>query len=238
MPKPASGARGDDAVLLGDRRLPSKGERQRRAILDCLPELLVTRPVGELTVGEIADAAGVRRSGFYFYFESKYAALAVITSEIWSKLMDQAQVFARSGDESVADFIERSADIALDLWHEHEGVLMASVEAIPLDEQLAALWQEWILRLSAIITEQVLKDQKRGLAHPVSPDVPALISTLLEMTMHMFYLDRLRRHNRSQTRKTREMVLSIWFASLTGNQTVAVDKPTRQSSSGRRRTGD
>lgn len=237
MPKPASGVGGDDAVLLGDRRLPTKGERQRRAILDCLPELLVTRPVGELTIGEIADAAGVRRSGFYFYFESKYAALAVITSEIWSQLMDQAQVFARSGDESVADFIERSADIALDLWHENEGVLMASVEAIPLDEQLAALWQDWILRLSAVVTEQVLKDQQRGLAHPVSPDVPALISTLLEMTMHMFYLDRLRRHDRNQTRKTREMVVSIWLASLTADRTVAADTPTGQSSS-RRRTGD
>ena len=174
----------------------------------------MNRPVGELTIGEIADAAGVRRSGFYFYFESKYAALAVITSEIWSELMDRAQIFTRSGDESVADFIERCGDIALDLWHEHEGVLMASVQAIPLDEQLAALWQEWIRRLSALITEQVLTDQKRGLAHPASPDVPALVSTLLEMTMHVFYLDRLRRHNRSQTRKTREMVLSIWLASI------------------------
>lgn len=238
MPKPASGAVDDDAVLLGDRRLPSKGERQRRAILDCLPELLVTRPVGELTIGEIADAAGVRRSGFYFYFESKYAALAVITSEIWSELIDQAQVLARSGEESIADFIERSADIALDLWHEHEGVLMASVEAIPLDEQLAALWREWNLRLGAIITEQVLKDQKRGLAHPVSPDVPALISMLLEMTMHMFYLDRLRRDDRSQTRKTREMVVSIWLASLTGDPTLALGKQAKQSSSNRRRTGN
>ncbi|OBK28851.1 hypothetical protein A5634_19615 [Mycobacterium asiaticum] len=230
MPKSASKAGGDDAVVLGDRRLPSKGERQRRAILDCLPKLLVTRPVGELTVGEIADAAGVQRSGFYFYFESKYAALAVITSEIWSELMDRAQVFTRSGDESVADFTARCADIALDLWHEHEGVLMASVEAIPLDEQLAALWQEWILRLSALITEQVLTDQKRGLAHPASSDVPALISTLLEMTMHVFYLDRLRRHKRTQTRKTREMVLSIWLASITGDPTAAADKPARSSS--------
>ena len=51
------GEHSDDVELLGDRRTPSKGERQRRAILDSL---------GELTVGEIAAAAGVRRSGYYF----------------------------------------------------------------------------------------------------------------------------------------------------------------------------
>lgn len=57
MSNPALGAVGSGAGLLGDRRMPSKGERQRRAILDCLPELLATRPIGELTVAEIAAAA-------------------------------------------------------------------------------------------------------------------------------------------------------------------------------------
>lgn len=215
MPEPKPGADGD-AVLLGDRRQPSKGERQRRAILDCLPELLAKRPISELSVSEIASAAGVLRSGFYFYFESKYTALAVVTSEIWSEFMDRARFFARAADESPAEFIARTAGIALDLWRDHEGVLMASVQAIPLDEQLADLWQEWILRLAEVLTKQVLKDQEEGLARPVSPDVPALISTLLEMTMHIFYMNRLRRRNAQQIAKIREMVQSIWLASAWG----------------------
>ncbi|MEZ0339272.1 TetR/AcrR family transcriptional regulator [Mycobacterium sp. pV006] len=216
MPDPKTGAGREDAVLLGDRRLPSKGERQRRAILDCLPDLLATRPITELTVGEIAAAARVQRSGFYFYFESKYTALAVITSEIWSELMDRARFFSRSADESAADFIGRTTDIALDLWRNHEGVLMASVQAIPLDTQLAELWQDWIQRLADIVSNQVLEDQERGLAHPVSPDVPALTSTLLEMTMHIFYTNRLRQHDEAQTAQLRDMVVSIWIASAWG----------------------
>lgn len=168
MSTSASGATGDDAVLLGDRRAPSKGERQRRAILDCLPELLATRPISELTIGEIAQAAGVRRSGFYFYFESKYAPLAVITSEIWTELMSRAQFFARGPDEPVRDFIGRTADIALGLWRDHEGVLTASVQAIPLDEQMAQLWDEWNQRLADVIAEQVLLDREQGVAQPVS----------------------------------------------------------------------
>ena len=56
--------------LAGDRRTASKGERQRRAILDTLARLVADRPIGELTVGEITAEAGVTRSGFYFYFDS------------------------------------------------------------------------------------------------------------------------------------------------------------------------
>ncbi len=213
MSTSASSASGDDAALLGDRRAPSKGERQRRAILDCLPELLSRRPIGELTVGEIAAAAGVRRSGFYFYFESKYAPLAVITAEIWTELMSRAQYFARGADESVRDFIARTGDIALGLWRDHEGVLTASVQAIPLDEQMATLWDEWNQQLADVIANQVIEDQKKGVAHPVSDDVRGLITMLLEMTMHVFYMDRLRKNEPEQTHATRDMVLAIWLAS-------------------------
>lgn len=234
MPDSTTGAGREDAVLLGDRRLPSKGERQRRAILDCLPGLLATRPITELTVGEIAAAARVRRSGFYFYFESKYAALAVITSEIWTELMDRARFFSRADDETPADFISRTADIALELWRDHEGVLMASVQAIPLDEQLATLWQDWNLRLADVTANQVLKDQQRGLAHPVSSDVPALTWMLLEMTMHLFYMNRLRQQDERQTAKLREMVQSVWLASAWGITVPQADSAANRSTTRRR----
>jgi AcrR family transcriptional regulator len=129
---------------------------------------LASRPIGELTVGDIAAAAGVRRSGYYFYFESKYTALAIITSEIWSELMDRARAFVRFDNESVADFLLRTASTAVDVWHTHDAVLVASVQAIPLDEQLADMWRTWNERLAAILTKQVLKDRELGLAHPVS----------------------------------------------------------------------
>jgi len=205
-----------DTVLLGDRRMPSKGERQRRAILDSLAELLATRPIGELTVGDIAAAAGVRRSGYYFYFESKYTALAVITAEIWSELMDRAEAFVRFDNESVADFLLRTASTAVDVWHTHDAVLVASVQAIPLDKQLADMWRTWNERLAAILTEQVLKDREQGLANPVTEDVPDLIATLLEMTMHMFYNDRLHKAAPEDTQRMLATVQAIWLASAWG----------------------
>lgn len=206
----------EDAPLVGDRRTPSKGERQRRAILEAVTTLLATRPIGDLTVGEIATEARVRRSGFYFYFESKYTALAVSTSEIWSELMDRTGAFNRRDNETVHDFFRRTLEITVGTWHTHDAVLVASIQAIPLDEQLAGMWRTWNARLVDIITEQVRKDQEAGVAHPVCPDVHALVTTLLEMTMHTFYQDRLNKCSEAQTRTMIATVGGIWLASAWG----------------------
>ncbi|MGV0714707.1 TetR/AcrR family transcriptional regulator [Mycolicibacterium sp. XJ662] len=206
--------------VAGDRRAPSKGQRQQRAILEAVTKLLQHRPIGELTVGEIAEEAGVRRSGFYFYFESKYAALAVLTSDVWSDLMDRAKAFVRFDNETVAEFLDRTAGAAVDEWHAHEAVLVASVQAIPLDGQLATLWDGWNERLASILADQVIKDREQGHAQPVSGDVPALVRTLLEMTMHMFYRDRVNKCTQSQTRAMLDTVRAIWLASAWGITTT------------------
>ncbi len=216
-------ARSDDITLVGDRRAPSKGERQRQAILDSLAELLVTRPIGDLTVGEIASAAGVRRSGYYFYFESKYTALAVVTSEIWSELMDRVQLFSRAENETAADFVRRTSSAAVEVWHAHDAVLIASIQAIPLDEQIASMWRVWNERLARILTEQIRTDIETGLARPVSPDVSVVVSTLLEMTLHMFYKDRLDKCSEQQTQRMLDTVSSIWLASVWGEPSPPVE---------------
>ncbi|MCZ4590202.1 TetR/AcrR family transcriptional regulator [Rhodococcus opacus] len=176
-------------TVLGDRRRPSKGERQGRSTLEALIRLLETRPIGELAVGEIAAEAGVQRSGYYFQFDSKYAALAVITSEIWSELMDRVQTFVRPEAEDAADFLRRSQRAAIDMWRAHDAVLVASVQAIPLDTQIAEMWSGWNARLANIRTDEVLKDQRDSLTPPSTDDLPALVATLVEMTMHVFYQD-------------------------------------------------
>jgi AcrR family transcriptional regulator len=48
-----------------------RGDRQRHAILRAVRELLEEKPFAQLSVSGISDRAGVARSGFYFYFDSK-----------------------------------------------------------------------------------------------------------------------------------------------------------------------
>jgi AcrR family transcriptional regulator len=196
--------------------MPSKGERQRQAILDALARLLETRPIGELTVGEIADAAGVRRSGYYFYFDSKYSALAVATAAAWSEVMQRANSFVRSDHESPADFLTRTASAGVAAWREHAAILVASIQAIPLDDQLAKMWGDWNERLAAILTTQLVADRESGVARPASGDIRGLVANLLEMTIHLFYEDRLNKRDEGQTSRLLAVIRSIWLASAWG----------------------
>src|SRR3982074_2486985 len=66
----------------------TRGDRQREGIVTAVRELLQERSFADLSVSTISERAGVARSGFYFYFDSKYAVLAVILADA-GDLLDQ-----------------------------------------------------------------------------------------------------------------------------------------------------
>ena len=64
-----------DTSSRADEAPRRRGYRQRQAILAAVRELLEEKPFAELSVRTISNRAGVARSGFYFYFDSKYSVL-------------------------------------------------------------------------------------------------------------------------------------------------------------------
>ncbi len=77
-----------------------RGDRQRHAIVQAVRELLEEKPFAQLSVSTISDRAGVARSGFYFYFDSKYAVLAQILADATHELEELTEYFAPRGAES------------------------------------------------------------------------------------------------------------------------------------------
>ena len=77
-----------------------RGDRQRHAIVQAVRQLLEEKPFAQLSVSTISDRAGVARSGFYFYFDSKYAVLAQILADATHELEELTEYFApRGADE-------------------------------------------------------------------------------------------------------------------------------------------
>jgi len=72
----------------------SRGDRQREAIVTAVRELLEHHSFGDLSVSTISERAGVARSGFYFYFDSKYDVLAYIFRDALAELDDLTHDFA------------------------------------------------------------------------------------------------------------------------------------------------
>ncbi len=67
---------------IGSRRGPTKGDQRERALLDAARLVFREKSISQVTIDELAGAAGIARSGFYFYFESKQALLAALVDQV------------------------------------------------------------------------------------------------------------------------------------------------------------
>ncbi|HET9875496.1 MAG TPA: TetR/AcrR family transcriptional regulator [Mycobacterium sp.] len=163
-----------------------RGDRQRQAILQAVRELLGQKPFAELSVSTISDRAGVARSGFYFYFDSKYAVLAQILAEAAHELEELTQYFApRGDDESPAAFAKRMVGSAAAVYAHNDPVMSACNVARNTDaeirEILDAQLDAVINQVVGVVTDEI----NAGTAHPISDDVPALVRTLAVTTAFM-----------------------------------------------------
>jgi AcrR family transcriptional regulator len=161
-----------------------RGDRQREAILQAVRELLQEKPLSELSVATISARARVARSGFYFYFESKYSALAQILADATHELEELTHFFAPRGEgESPTAFAKRMVDSAATVHAHNSPVMSACIGARNTD---AAIRQILDAQLDAVIDQivgVVTPEIKAGTAHPISDDVAALVRTLTATTM-------------------------------------------------------
>src|SRR3979409_2465 len=114
----------------------SRGDRQREAIVTAVRELLEERSFADLSVSTISERAGVARSGFYFYFDSKYAVLAVILADASELLDSLTHHFApREPGETPAAFAKRMVGSAAAVDANNDPVVTAWGGARTTDTQ-------------------------------------------------------------------------------------------------------
>ena len=154
----------------------SRGDRQREAIITAVRELLEERSFAELSVSTISERAGVARSGFYFYFESKYAVLAVIVADAMEELDKLTHDFApREPDESPSEFAERMVGYAAAVFASNDPIMAACSLARSTDAQIREIMDDF---QDTVVDKIVgLVSQDTG-ARPVSPDIRGLVRTL------------------------------------------------------------
>ena len=169
--------------VAGDRREPSRGDQQRSAILRALTEQLATVPLTDLSVLKIADHAGVTRTVFYFYFESKYAALAAALQEVWDEFAAAREpVEVLDGDTPPTDRIHRGIADAVAIWQRHGPLIRALLQGRESDPQLARMWQQLTEGTADSFTATLTTLRDQGRITPASPDLRALVDVLLGMT--------------------------------------------------------
>ncbi len=160
-----------------------RGDRQRNAIVAAVRELLTEKPFAELSVSTISDRAGVARSGFYFYFDSKYAVLAHILGEVAEELEDLTEDFAPRGPgETPAEFAKRMVGSAAAVYAHNDPVMSACNIARGTDAEIREILDRYNEAVIDQIVPIVEAEIAGGNADPITADVRGLVRTLSGVT--------------------------------------------------------
>lgn len=151
--------------------------------MQAVRELLTEKPFAELSVSTISDRAGVARSGFYFYFDSKYAVLAHILSEVAGELDELTGDFApRGDDETPAVFAKRMIGSAAAVYAHNDPVMSACNMARGTDAEI----RDILDRYNDLVIDQIVPvveaEIRNGAANPISPDLRGLVRVLTAAT--------------------------------------------------------
>jgi len=192
----------------------SRGDRQRDAIIAAVTDLLQERSFADLSVSTISERAGVARSGFYFYFDSKYAVLAVIVAEAMAELDKLTHDFApREPGESPSDFARRMVGYAAVVYSTHDPIMGACNLARNTDAQIREIMDDF---QDTVIDKIVgLVKQDSG-ARPVSGDVTALVRTLTAVTSMTLAHDTAFVGRNQDPAGAVEIVERLWLSALWG----------------------
>jgi AcrR family transcriptional regulator len=192
----------------------SRGDRQRDAIVTAVRELLQEQSFADLSVSTISERAGVARSGFYFYFDSKYAVLAVILADAREELDKLTHYFApRQRDEPLSDFATRMVGSAAAVYGSNDPVMRACAVARNTDGQIREMMDDFA---DGIIDKIIGLVEQDAAARPVSPDLPALVRTLAATTMMTLTQDSSFVGRGEDPQRAVEIVERLWLNALWG----------------------
>lgn len=171
MPAPASSRH--------SRAVP-RGEVRRQALLAALEGLLRERPLDEVQVADIAVAAGLRRSAFYFYFPTKQAAVAELLVEFANEIIEGGDdLIAARGASAPA--LRSAVGSMIATWQEHRHLLTAMFAARDGDPEVRELWESWMQGFVPPTAALIDRERAEGGAPP-GPPSELTAALLLGMT--------------------------------------------------------
>lgn len=198
----------------------SRGDRQRQAIVSAVRELLHEQAFGDLSVSAISERAGIARSGFYFYFDSKYDVLAVILAEAMHELEELTHFFApRAADETPDAFAERMVGSAAAVFAHNDPVMAACNDARNTDAKIREILDRQIDAVIDQIVRIVEDELAAGTARPISDDIPALVRTLGATTAMMLSGDITFLGPDGDVQRGVRVLEQLWLAALWGGPT-------------------
>ncbi|KRA31339.1 MULTISPECIES: TetR/AcrR family transcriptional regulator [unclassified Nocardioides] len=165
-----------------DRRSVNRGDLRRAALLEAFDELLREQSLEQVNVAEISRRAGVTRSAFYFYFESKAVAVLALMAELYDDASEATDLLVKAEGEprervrnvlaSLFDSVDRTP-------HTYRALLEARASSPSVQE----LWDAGRAEFAGMVAEMIRRERASG--HAVDgPDAATLAAVLLDLNDH------------------------------------------------------
>jgi AcrR family transcriptional regulator len=193
---------------------PRRGDERRRLLLTALEDLLATTPFAEIGISDITAAAGVTRSGFYFYFSSKAAAVAALLEDFREQMEEAGAAWYESSTASPLDRVTTTVHASAALWRSHAHLLVAMLDAASADPEAREIWGSWTAGFVERISARIRADRKAGLVHTTA-DAGALAVVLMGATLRAMEAEvRQVAAGRRPTRALNDALIDLWFRTL------------------------
>jgi AcrR family transcriptional regulator len=164
-----------------------QGDRREQAILDAARTLLADAPFSDLTIEQIATAAGVARSSLYFYFADKAQILLVLYSDVLEEMSAELERWFADPAKHAERWSRASITAAVTVARSNANVVCAALDsrgAHPeIDQALSMYFDRAVERCTLLIE----RERADGLAPPTGPSAHALARALMHMTLHSIH---------------------------------------------------
>ncbi|MDT0615045.1 TetR/AcrR family transcriptional regulator [Streptomyces lancefieldiae] len=175
--------------MSGHRPTPSrrtterKGDVRERTILDTCEALLAQKGYDAMTVGDIAQGAGITRGALYFYFGSKQEVVTALVARTVEHLWERSRATAQTNEprQAIAAAMRRTVE----LWNEH-GLVMRT--AIDLSLTVPEIGELWSRTADLFITAITAVLERAGIQAGTEPEqASAMARSLCWMIERTFY---------------------------------------------------
>ena len=185
-------------------------------MLGAFDQLLREQSLEEINVVEISKRAGVTRSAFYFYFESKAMAVMALMQDLYDAAAEVNDVLVKAEGEP-EERIHSALKMLFDSVDSSPHTYRALLEARAASPTVREMWDAGRADFAGVIAGMISTERAGGRASE-GPSAEALASVLLDLNDHA-----LERHSLG-TGPTRdehiETLTFIWLRSIYGAEST------------------
>jgi TetR/AcrR family transcriptional regulator, ethionamide resistance regulator len=166
---------------------PRQGDRRERAILEATRTLLATAPFSDLRIEQIATAAGVARSSFYFYFADKAQILLVLYSDVLEQMSAELERWLADPTKHAEPWSRASIAAAVTVARRNANVVCAALDSRGAHPEIDQTWSTYFDQAVERCTLLIERERADGLAPSTGPAAHALARALMHMTLHSIH---------------------------------------------------